>query len=691
MRRPALVPTVRSLLALCLTLGCGLARQALGDGPADNRADQVRPVPPPGLPVPDDIRASLSARTESLGREIEALRRDLARQPARLALLPDLEIFHKAVDWALRYNEFFKTNEFSAPEGSSAAQRLLDEGARRATALRGEPTPYWTEARGPVVRGYRSRLDGSVQPYGLVVPDTFQPAARQPYRLDFWFHGRGETLSELAFLDERMRRAGEFAPRDAFVLHPYGRYCNGSRFAGETDAWEAFDQVRARYPIDEDRLVVRGFSLGGASCWHFATHHAWRWAAAAPGAGFSETAEFLRVFQNESLKPAPWEPLLWRWYDGTAHAANVRMVPLVAYSGEKDRQIQAAQAMEKAMAEEGLALTHVIGAGMGHSYSEAAKQDLNRRLDALAAQGRDPFPRTVHFVTHTLRYPRMAWVRVDELGQHWSPARVVAERRDEGTFHIVTTNVTALTLEIEAGLFTLPSDQKPRVVLDGTTLAGALPGSDRSWTSSFHRTESGWVTGARPASGLRKRSGLQGPIDDAFMDAFLFVRPTGAALGPEIGAWTARELERAIREWRSQYRGDVRVVDDTAVTDADLASHHVVLWGDPASNALLRRIADRLPLRWDAQGVHTPAGDHPVERCVPVLIYPNPLNPERYVVLNSGFTFREYDYLNNARQTPKLPDWAVVDVRTPPTARTPGEIVSAGFFGERWEWQKPLR
>ncbi len=154
----------------------------------------------------DDIRASLSARTDALGREIEALRRDLARQPARLALLPDLEIFHKAVDWALRYNEFFKTNEFSAPEGSSAAQRLLDEGARRATALRGEPTPYWTEARGPVVRGYRSRLDGSVQPYGLVVPDTFQPAARQPYRLDFWFHGRGETLSELAFLDERMRR-----------------------------------------------------------------------------------------------------------------------------------------------------------------------------------------------------------------------------------------------------------------------------------------------------------------------------------------------------------------------------------------------------------------------------------------------------------------------------------------------------
>ena len=70
---------------------------------------------------------------------------------------------------------------------------------------------------------------------------------------------------------------------------------------------------------------------------------------------------------------------------------------------------------------------------------------------------------------------------------------------------------------------------------------------------------------------------------------------------------------------------------------------------------------------------------------MPVLIYPNPLNPEKYVVLNSGFTFREYDYLNNARQISKLPDWAIVDVTVAPNERWPGKITSAGFFGEKWE------
>ena len=69
------------------------------------------------------------------------------------------------------------------------------------------------------------------------------------------------------------------------------------------------------------------------------------------------------------------------------------------------------------------------------------------------------------------------------------------------------------------------------------------------------------------------------------------------------------------------------------------------------------------------------------------MIYPNPLNPERYVVLNSGFTFREYDYLNNARQTPKLPDWAVIDLRVAPNSRYPGKVVAAGFFDENWKFK----
>jgi hypothetical protein len=131
------------------------------------------------------------------------------------------------------------------------------------------------------------------------------------------------------------------------------------------------------------------------------------------------------------------------------------------------------------------------------------------------------------------------------------------------------------------------------------------------------------------------------------------------------------------------------VKPDHAVTPDDIAQHNLVLWGDPGSNALLGRIADKLPIRWSAEAITVAGRTYPAGRHALILVYPNPLNPARYVVLNSGFTFREYDYLNNARQTPKLPDWAILDVTTPPDARHPGRVVEADFFDERWELRRP--
>jgi hypothetical protein len=48
------------------------------------------------------------------------------------------------------------------------------------------------------------------------------------------------------------------------------------------------------------------------------------------------------------------------------------------------------------------------------------------------------------------------------------------------------------------------------------------------------------------------------------------------------------------------------------------------------------------------------------------LIFHNPLHPAHYVVLKTGFTFGEADHLTSARQVPKLPDYAVIDVPDEP-------------------------
>ena len=673
--------------------------QGRPDGAADNLAQSVRRIPPPGVGIAQAEREALLAGANSLSNTIVSLRAELKAKPEALRWLPDIEVLHKAVFWALAYDEFYKVEE------AAIARSFLALGSKRADALREGQVP-WLNETGLVVRGYRSKIDDSIQPFGLVVPPSYRPGQAHKFRLDCWFHGRGEQLSELAFIQDRLKNRGEFAPPDTIVLHPYGRYCNANKFAGEVDLFEAMDVVRRDYAVDENRIAVRGFSMGGAACWQFAVHYPGLWAAAAPGAGFAETPDFLRVFQSETVAPTEYEKQLWHLYDCTDYAVNLYNCPTVAYSGEKDRQKQAADRMAEAMSQEGMRLTHVIGPGVEHRYQPDAKREVERIVDGIVAVGRDLMPRRVKFTTWTLRYDRCAWVRVEAMENHWQRASIDAEVLDgdrqgagdggggrvgtRARVRVATSGCAAFALEMAPGRSVLDGASRPVIEVDGQRITGPIPGSDRSWAVRLAKTKKdkdGWslVEGVEEVGGLRKRHGLQGPVDDAFMDRFVFVVPTGKPLNAAVGAWVSSELAHAVDHWRRQFRGDVRVVEDGALTEADIEGANLILWGDPSSNLILGKIASRLPLRWDAAGVHTGAKVYPADRYVPVSIQPNPLNPRRYVVLNSGFTFREYDYLNNARQVPKIPDYAVLDLTQAADARHAAGIVEAGFFDERWE------
>ena len=71
-------------------------------------------MPPAGIVVPDDVAKELTEGVAALGKKIEDVRGALKTKPALAGLLPDVRIFHKAVDWALRYNEFFDAKQFAA-------------------------------------------------------------------------------------------------------------------------------------------------------------------------------------------------------------------------------------------------------------------------------------------------------------------------------------------------------------------------------------------------------------------------------------------------------------------------------------------------------------------------------------------------------------------------------------------------
>ena len=527
---------------------------SLADGPADNIAANVRSVPPLGIEVDEEDRKELEEGLKSLDSLIGQIKlTKYVDKGRRMELLPDVEIFSRAVHQGLEHREFFSPNDVKN------AKSILQEGMRRAAQLhQGEAD--WLTQKGLVVRGFRSKIDQTVQPYGLVIPDSYDGSGKSDYRLDLWFHGRGEKTSESAFIAQRMKQAGQFTPKDTLVLHPYGRYSNAFKFAGEVDVLEGLEHAKQNYRVDEDRVAVRGFSMGGAGCWQMAVHYPDLFFAANPGAGFSETPEFLKFFQRETLSPTWYEKKLWQLYDCTGYAANLAQLPTVAYSGELDTQKQAADIMETALAKEGLRLTHLIGPETKHAIHLGSATAIESRLDAIAKRGRQNLPRELRFSTYTLKYNRMFWLTVTSFEEHWKEVRVRARLdADENQIELETGNVTGLKFSIPSGYSPFDLTRKVTVVVDGQTIKTVRPGSDRSWEAELHLAGDAWNIGPAPVAGLRKKHNLQGPIDDAFMDSFVIVRPTGTAKHEAVQKWTTSELTHTIEQWRKQFRGDAVV------------------------------------------------------------------------------------------------------------------------------------
>lgn len=678
----AMLIVVHAFPACCMSV-------VLADGPEDNNPLTVRPVPPLGIEVDARRKAELLERCQRI-------RARSAKAKCSDAMKCQVLVFPRAVEMTL------DTQMIYADKDLANADLLLGEAERRLDMIGNDTLASVFQGisnESLVVGGFRSKLDNSVQPYGLVVPKGWKEHAGN-LRLDVWLHGRGERSSEVAFLAQRSNQVGEYAPPGTIVLHPYGRYSNAFKFAGEIDVLEAIEHVCQEYDIDRSRIAIRGFSMGGAGCWQLAVHYPNLWAVANPGAGFSETTEFLRFFQGEEFQPTWYQRKLLQWYDCPPWTNNLRNVPTVAYSGEIDRQKQAADIMVTAFESRGMNLPHIIGPNIAHKIHPDSKVEIQALLDQSLAEAKPELPKTIDFTTYTLRYHQLGWLRVEGLQQHWTESRVQGELLEGATDHNVdlkTQNVTAFSIKLPDGYF--ERNQAVHLHCDGQTLH-TQANVQGGLSASFSRTSDGvWVSkppeqqsAASPR--LRKRPGLQGPIDDAFMDAFLFVGPNEPLGDSVIDQWLAKEFTHAKQEWKRHFRGDIREVAGNAVSPQDIASSNLVVFGTPESNALLAKVMPQLPVVWE--GGRLTLGDT-IESSksgsrqsfdanhVPILIYPNPLNPDRYIVLNSGFTYREFAYLNNARQIPMLPDWAIVDVSSGSTTQFPGNVVEAGFFDEQWQ------
>jgi len=148
----------------------------------------------------------------------------------------------------------------------------------------------------------------------LRVPRRYDPS--RPWPLLLACHGQGGSGRAAA---KRMARLLGEAVEEYVLLAPTlpdpDRYAGGP--AEERASLRPLTWVRRRLNVDDDRVCVAGYSMGGHHAWHLATMHARLFGAAVPMAGVPR------------FEGAP--------YTNLCYLENLANLPVWAIWGERDR------------------------------------------------------------------------------------------------------------------------------------------------------------------------------------------------------------------------------------------------------------------------------------------------------------------------------------------------------------------
>ena len=524
---------------------------------------------------------------------------------------------------------------------------------------------------------YISAVDSSCQYCAVLYPSDYDPSKR--YALILSLHGAGVEASG---------QTDAYKPKDwAFVVSPTNRRPFGFDWQdwGRLDAIEVLNHALASLPIDRDRVLLTGHSMGGHGTWHVGLTHADRFAAAAPEAGWPNIQLYVPTFLQRSVTfadPAQVavRDMAMRPDNTPAMLVNALNLPLYILHGGDDDNVPPIHGRNFAewLKELGYRFTYKEVPNRPHwwSYEDGLScVDDTDLMGFLESQRRDPGPRHIRFRTADLgQSNRSYWAVLERV-------RVIGRDADfeawatDSLITVKTTNISQFSLEFTGSPFFAGA---VRVEIDGRRVGTrySLPGR-----LTFHATDRGWAVGPARTPPLTKTPGLYGPAKQAMMRPFLLVYGTAdSSLTPYLRHSATQEGLR----WWLVGNGRARVVADTEVTSEDVRLNNLVLYGGPAENSVTRRIGDRLPVR--VRAGHMLLGNKDLgDSLAAMFVYPNPLNRERFVLVRMGTdsdNTRLSPFWGVASSGAGIPDFMIFD-RSVRRLGWAG-VRATGFFGPDW-------
>ena len=523
---------------------------------------------------------------------------------------------------------------------------------------------------------WRDEIDGSPQFCRAYLPGGYDRAKKWPLVVDL--HGGylpGDPNPDYVRwwgVDERHEVADEEygAGQGVIYIRPHGRGDTTYIGLGDQDVVRAIRLAKERFNVDEDRVYLTGGSMGGWGTWNVATRHPDLFAAIAPIFG---GADYHSQYSEDALaKLTPFDRFLSEKRESSwAMAEGLLNVPILVYHGDSDRSVNVdfSRYGVRLLERWGYNIRYIELPGYGH-------EDLNVMTDVidwLLEHRRVANPPRVRLRSAELGNASAYWVRVDQAASPKEFMDVDAELTGPNSIRVDSQNVMALSLSP-----VIDASQPVRIVWNGEPRAVTADHGRLTLTAPGYQAAAG-----------EKNAALAGPLGEIYNTPFAIVTGTTSA-DPAMKDMCRRKAEAAVSFWQFFQRQRPRVFLDSEISDTDAARYSLLLIGGPEANRVARRFGQVqiAPDHVTVRGRSFPATDARVQ-----MIYPNPLNPQRYVLLAGAASAGALSLWTPDRLHDADFDFVIEDGHIASGAEhvSPSQIwVAGGWFDRRWQIDESL-
>ena len=527
---------------------------------------------------------------------------------------------------------------------------------------------------------YRDEVDGSPQYCRAYLPANYDPAKKWPLVIQLHGYNPANPVY-VRWWAADSRYAGidtEFSNhRQVIYMEPHGRGNVSYLGMGDSDVVHAIADAKRLFSVDDDRVYLTGDSMGGWGTWEIANRHPDLFAAIAPVFGGSDYHS--RMSEEELAKLSLVDRFLNEKESTWAMADGLLNIPIFVHHGDADQSVNVEYSRwaVRMLQRWGYDVRYQEYPGRSHEALES--QNGNMSIEWFLDHRRNPNPRHVRIRSAELRNAVAYWAHVVQAASPLAFVVVDAEVVDRNVIRLDTENVLDITLSPSA---VLVDPAKPvKVVWNGSAQEMRLQNGELRLTAAVYQ----------PAP-LHKNARLPGSTKDFTVTPFAIVIGT-VSKDPEMVALCRKKAEAFLNGWRDWQKQEPRVFEDTAIQDADIAKYSLLLVGGPEANRVTAQLAAKLPLQIATDRITIDGKAFAVKDAAVQMIYPNPLNPDRYVWIAAGSSTDGMYFCEMNPQ--RLSDWdyVITDGHIPAARQSASPLdtkVVSGMFNYNWRYSDAL-